>query len=216
MAAIQEPKISIKISLSSYLYHFSNPTPPEISVVVESFCDRPITLFTWGTPLDPASARTQGGFVIIDLANDESVPQTSSSINRTPFSRARGSGDEKYFMTLHPNTPIISSTRFGRAAGYRPQPKAIVERGWEVDEQGNEKKTRRSVRGCGVDGLEAGHRYRVDVARGKLLGTWWRWGTKDDIMIDEGATDWNLSELEQEQVPLDFEQIDGVEFAIEE
>lgn len=212
-----KPKLSIQLSLSPTTYHFSNPNSPIISLRVESDADRPITLFTWHTPLDPASALTQDGFVITDVANDTIIPQTTIRLQRAPLSRARGSGDEKCFLTLHPHVLTTVSTAFGRGGvGVRPQPRSVVERGWELDEQGNERKIRRSTRACGVDGLESGHRYRVDVSRGKLMGIWWRWGTKDDVLVDEGSLDWNLSSLPPEQAPLEVGQIDGVEFSVEE
>ena len=45
-----------------------------------------------------------------------------------------------------------------------PQPRAIVERGCVLDEQGNELKIRWSTKACEVDGLESGHRYKVNIA----------------------------------------------------
>lgn len=91
-----------------------------------------------------------------------------------------------------------------------------MERGWELDEQGNERKIRRSIQGCGVDGLESGHHYRVDVSREKLMDIWWRWGIKDDMLVEEESLDWNLSSFPQEQALLEVENIDGVEFSVEE
>jgi hypothetical protein len=217
--AATEAGLSVKLSLSSSTYHFSDPNPPVLALTVESQLDRPITLFTWRTPFHPASALTNGGFVITDTANNTTIPQTLTRIQRTPISRVRGSNDEKYFLTLHPHIPAVVAAGFGPGGGSRrPQPRAIVERGWELDEQGNELKIRRSTKGCGVDGLEAGHRYRVDVARGALMGLWWRWGTKDDgdILVDPGSTDWDLTSLSPEQAPLEVGLIDGVEFDVED
>lgn len=84
-----------------------------------------------------------------------------------------------------------------------------------LDERGNERKIRRSTSACGVDGLEEGHRYRLDVARGPLMGIWWRWGTKEDVLVDQGNLKWDLSSLSPEQTPLDVEPIDGVQFCVE-
>ena len=98
----------------------------------------------------------------------------------------------------------------------RPQPRAIVERGWVLDEQGNELKIRRSTKACGVDGLESGHRYKVNIARGALMGLWWKWGTKEEMLVEPGSLHWSFSELSPEQVPLEVGQIDEVEFNVEE
>lgn len=106
------------------------------------------------------------------------------------------------------------STGFGRGGGaFPPDPKAVVERGWMRDKDGKELKIRRSKHGCGVDGLEGGHRYRVDVARGELMGIRWWWGTKEEIMVEPGGVDWNI--LPGEETPLDFGPIEGVEFDVE-
>lgn len=92
----------------------------------------------------------------------------------------------------------------------------MVERGWEIDEEtGKEKKTRRSVLGCGVDGLESGHRYRVDVDREDIEGVWWRHGTKEDVMVEKGSRGRNLSEVEPEEGTLEVVgEIVGVEFEV--
>lgn len=65
----------------------------------------------------------------------------------------------------------------------RPMSKADAQKEREGAER--TRKARRSVFACGVDGLEPGHRYRVDVARGPLLSFWWRWGTRDEVLGDE-------------------------------
>lgn len=216
MAALG-PELSVKMSLSSTTYSYSNPTPPTLALTIESLADKPITLFNWNTPFHPYMGMVQGGFEVTDIDSELQVPQSEIRIQRLPFSRRRGSGDEEYFLTLQPHTPAVVSTGFSYSAGKgsRPQPKAVVERGWVVDEQGNERDLRRSRRGCGVDGLESGHRYKVDVARGKLMGIRWWWGTKEDIMVEPGDLHWNLSELLPEQTPLEIGQIEGVEFSVE-
>ena len=213
--AASSPEISVKISLSSTTYSFSDPNAPTLALTIESFADRPITLFTWNTPLDPASGITQGCFPITDIAGNLPVPQTTIRLQRGPISRARGSGDEKCFLTLQPQVPVVVSTEFSRGAGKRPQPRAVVQRGWELDEQGNEMKIRRGTSGCGVDGLESGHCYRVDVAKGSLMGIWWRWGVKEDILVEAGSLHWNLTELASEQTPLEIRDIKGLEFSVE-
>lgn len=107
------------------------------------------------------------------------------------------------------------STGFSRGGGKRPQPKSVVERGWELDDEGNEMKVRRSTQGCGVDGLECGHRYRADIEKARLESVWWRWGEKDEMLVEQGSQDWNLSVLPPEQAQLEVGDIDGVEFSIE-
>ena len=115
---------------------------------------------------------------------------------------------------------MIVSTGFtrGGADGPRPQPRSVVERGREIDEVTGEVKegTRRSVAGCGVDGLESGHRYRVDVDREAIEGVWWRYGTKEDVIVDKGSRMRNLWEIERGEGNLEVVggEIPGVEFQV--
>ena len=89
-----------------------------------------------------------------------------------------------------------------------------MERGWVLDEEGNELKIRRSTHGCGVDGLEVGHRYKVGVTRGPLMGLWWRWGTKEEFQVEPGDPSWALYDVNCEEIPLEVGEIDEVEFSI--
>jgi len=50
--------ISVKVSLSESIYYFTKPNPPKLALTIESYADRPLTLFTWNTPFDP-----KGGLV---------------------------------------------------------------------------------------------------------------------------------------------------------
>lgn len=85
-----------------------------------------------------------------------------------------------------------------------------------LDEQGNELKIRRSIEACGVDGLEGGHRYKVGVAREELMGIWWRWGVKEDMLVEPKSLRWNLSHLKPERVPLNVGEIEWVEFSVDD
>ncbi|KAG9615123.1 hypothetical protein KCU86_g30, partial [Aureobasidium melanogenum] len=77
------------------------------------------------------------------------------------------------------------STPFGRnGSNVKPQPKAIVERGWELDEYGNERKIRRSTRATRVDGLEPGHEYLVRLNHELLEQYKWTPARKEQVLID--------------------------------
>ena len=154
--------------------------------------------------------------MITDLATNDEVTQTHVQLSRMAFTRVRGDPDEVYYMTIMPHSATTISTPFGRGNA-QPQPRAVRQRGWELDDKGNEMKIRRSKEAHGVDGLEPRHRYRLDVKHGELQGMQWRWGTKDDLLVDSDAqgADRMLSSVEWEQTPLDFERIQGVEFSIE-
>lgn len=89
-----------------------------------------------------------------------------------------------------------------------------MERGWELDAEGKERGVRRSTRPCGVDGLQEGRRYRVNLAREQVEGARWWWGTKDDVMVDKGTLLWNL--LPGEKGGLEVGLIEGVEFYVEQ
>ncbi len=216
MSPPEPPNLTVHLSLSPTTYSYSNPTPPTLSLTITSHADRPLTLLTYNTPFHPASGLTQNCFPIYDLTTSTSVKTTSIRVQRMPLSRARGSGDEKYFLTLPPSEPITVSTRFARGnEGMRPMSKAAAQR--EREEAERRGHARRSVFACGVDGLEPGHRYRVDVAKAGLMSFWWVWGTKEDVLVDAGSRDWGLDSVQVEETPLEIVgEIEGVEFEIEE
>jgi len=216
MPTTASPTLSIILSLSATTYHFSEPSPPGVSLTITSNSERPLTVFAWHSILWPNLALAQRDFVMTDLTNGAEVKQTFIHLQHQAFSRIRGSQDERYYLTIYPKSPITVSTPFGRGGDARPQPKSVIERGWELDENGKEMKIRRSVHAQGVDGLEVGHRYRLDVVPEKLEGLWWRWGTKDEVLVDRGSPDCMLSRKQSEQVALNFDPIVGIEFNVED
>lgn len=88
-----------------------------------------------------------------------------------------------------------------------------MEIGWVLDERGRKTGARRSTDAFGVDRLERGHRYKVDVKREGIEGIWWWWGDKEEAMVEKGSKDWNLK-LELSGGELEFEEIEGVEFEV--
>ncbi|KAI4226881.1 MAG: hypothetical protein LQ349_006811 [Xanthoria aureola] len=124
-----------------------------------------------------------------------------SGIKRGQFKRVRGCEDEKYLLTINPGVPKHVSFSFG---GKRPLRK------------GSERDGRVIHSAMGVDGLKPGHRYRLDVAEGPLR-MWWRWATKDDILVDKSdVANHTLRSLKPEKAMLKFTPVQGIEFCVEE
>ncbi|KAI1180321.1 hypothetical protein F4777DRAFT_310818 [Nemania sp. FL0916] len=200
------PQIDINVSFDRPSHSYSQSEPPRITLTVVSRAEHPITIYTWRRPLDTKNALISNGFVITDQDSGDVVKTTYIMINRGPQWRVRGDPDEQYFLTLQPNVPVDLSTGFGRAGGgIKPDPRSVVERGWERDENGNERKVRRSKQATGVDGLEPGHTYSVTLNMDDLRKYWWAPVAKDEILVDrkgEGSYvqdyPWNLD------TPLDF------------
>ncbi|KAJ4386838.1 hypothetical protein N0V93_009736 [Gnomoniopsis smithogilvyi] len=95
-------------------------------------------------------------------------------------------------------------------------PWEIVRRGRLLDEQGNETQARRSPVVCGCDGLEAGKRYKVTVATGKLVGRSWWWGTEDEVWNGTATIPMFTENGEKLRLPLVYEvENDGIEFSVE-
>ena len=152
---------------------------------------------------------------INDLTENVEVTQTSVRLQRMPFSRVRGASDEVYYLEIMPGRSAVIKTPFGRGS-FHPQPKSVVERGWELDEHGNEMRIRRSIHARGVDGLEPGHHYKFDVKPGEMQGMWWRWGTKEDFLVNADDPDRMWSADQSEQGALEVEPIEGIEFRVED
>ncbi|KAL8969418.1 MAG: hypothetical protein Q9183_002004 [Haloplaca sp. 2 TL-2023] len=214
MSPLQVPKLTVQLSLSSTNYSYSDPTPPTLHLSVTSDAERPITLLTFNHPFHPASGITHDCFPIWDLTTNSSVKTTSVRINRLPLSRARGSGDEQYFLTLPPSETTTVSTRFARGnKNLRPLSRAEAQQKREEAERSGT--ARRSIFACGVDGLEPGHRYSISVAKERLMSFWWIWGTKDDLLVDPESREWGLHNIQAERGPLEIGEIADVEFDIE-
>ncbi|KAI0973365.1 hypothetical protein F4678DRAFT_426528 [Xylaria arbuscula] len=180
------PRIDVQVSFDRTTHSYSQPEPPKIITQITSRAQHPLTLYTWRRPLDPKGALTSNGYIITDLTTGNPVKTTYLMINRGPELRVRGSSDEQYFLTLLPNVPVELSIGFGRGGGgIKPDPRAVVERGWERDEHGNERKIRRSSQATGIDGLEPGHTYSVGLNMEALRGCWWAPVTKDEILVDQ-------------------------------
>ncbi|KAG9799366.1 hypothetical protein KCU96_g36, partial [Aureobasidium melanogenum] len=187
MASIanEHPLIDIKLSITPSSYAFTEHSPPTITLEVASRAEVPITIFTWESPLDIKSALTRNGFIIIDKATESAVPTTQTLVQRGALKRIRGTSDEQYFLTLEPGITVTLSTPFGRnGSNVRPQPKAVVQRGWELDENGNERKIRKSTKATGVDGLEPGHEYLVRLNDELLEHCKWTPARKEEVLID--------------------------------
>ncbi|KAI1748408.1 hypothetical protein F4782DRAFT_542913 [Xylaria castorea] len=179
------PWVDIQVSFDRPTHSYSQHEPPRIFITATSRAQHPITLYTWRLPLDPKGALTSNGYIITDLFTGNPVKTSHCMISRGPQLRVRGSYDEQFFLTLQPNEPVQLSTGFGRkGGGIKPDPQAVVERGWERDEHGNERKIRRSTQVTGVDGLQPGHTYSVGLNVEALDGCRWASVTKDEILVD--------------------------------
>ncbi|KAK4173889.1 hypothetical protein QBC36DRAFT_358871 [Triangularia setosa] len=137
---------------------------------------QPIAFFTFNRPLAFPSALSNRSITIHSLPSLQKIETAEIRLQRGPLTRIKGDSDERFYLALHPNTPLELSTLFGRGGGVnkiRPAPKSIAEKGWEVDEDGKERRIRRSVQPTGVDGLEPGLEYKVGLNKEKLERMWW-------------------------------------------
>ena len=177
----EPPEISISLSLSPNPYSYSSTDPPTLSLTATSHAATPLTVLTYHTILHPNLALRQSAFQIRDLTTSAPIPQHTVQLSRLAFQRRLGSPDEQFFLTLFPEQPVTVSTEFGYPVSSGPPlPK------------GHSGRTREAAKGkvdrgvLGVDGLESGREYELSVVRG-LDVTWWRWGTKEELLEPEGG-----------------------------
>ncbi|KAL8686699.1 MAG: hypothetical protein Q9218_006926 [Villophora microphyllina] len=213
MASTGVPEITITLSLSPTIYRFTNPTPPELTLIAVSDADRPFTVFSQDTVLHLDTALRRRCFTITDLTAGVEVPQDLVKPYRAqPFRRTRGSGSERYFVTLEPGIPVILSTSFGPARDSYPQPNAFYKPDYPLDKNGDA-----TVHVHGVDGLIPGHRYCLSVAIEELQQSlwWWQWGTKDEVLVElKDPHPW-LDDAEPEAALLKLTPIQGIDFSVE-
>ena len=86
-----------------------------------------------------------------------------------------------------PGEAVTLERPFGRNATLKPLPKHMIQRGWELDADGNERRIRRSTKATGVDGLEAGCNYRIGVNTEVLERCKWAFATKEDVLVDHAG-----------------------------
>ncbi|THY52477.1 hypothetical protein D6C99_04132 [Aureobasidium pullulans] len=204
------PFIDVELSITPSTHSFTQPSPPILTMVLTSRATRPITFFTWDTPLHFNRALTNNGVTITDIATNEPVRTTRLLVQRVAINRIRGSFDEELYLTLLPNIPVTLSRPFGRgnSGTVKPLPKSIVQKGWELDDQGNPMKIRRSQSATGVDGLEAGKEYRVGLNMELLEKCKWSFATKDEVLVDRGDKGSSPSDYTWEKGVLDFSVVE--------
>ncbi|TIA07630.1 hypothetical protein D6C81_09397 [Aureobasidium pullulans] len=203
--ADEHPLIDIKLSITPSSYAFTEQSPPTIVLELTSHAKMPITIATWGSPLDIRRAVISNGFIIIDRATESAVPTTRPLVQRGELQRVRGTSDEQEYLTLEPHVPLILSTGFGRNGGkIKPQPRTVVQRGWELDDYGNERKIRRSTKATGVDGLEPGHQYLVRLNHELLERSKWTPARKEEVLVDHQGKGSSFQEYPWETSPLKF------------
>ena len=180
--ATDPPKVTINMELSPNTYHFSSLTPPTLSFTLTSHGPRPLTiLIPHGSPLDVSLSMNTGGYPILDLST---APPTPVTIGDMTGYISRASSPNK-LLVLHPEQPSEKfEVAFNRGASYdssfRPQPWNVVRRGRVLDQDGNETSVRRPGEVHGVDGLEAGKKYKATMALAKLQRVPWWWGSEEN------------------------------------
>lgn len=90
----------------------------------------------------------------------------------------------------------------------------MVKKGRVVDKHRNPTSARKGIKGIGVNRLESGKRYKVDINKEKLDLVWWKWGERDDVLVEQGDRAWNLSEVAKSEGDLIWQVGEGVEFKI--
>ncbi|KAF2995689.1 hypothetical protein E8E13_003177 [Curvularia kusanoi] len=210
------PLIEVNLSISPPSHSFTSPSPPALFITLISHATSPITLVTCHTAFDMRCCLSNSSITITDSDSNTAIQTTRIMVQRAPLRRTRNkTGNENLFLTLQPSIPLILSRPFGRAADAKPQPKSIVQRGWEIDENGREKRIRRSVHATGVDGLEAGHGYRVGLNREVLDRCRWAFATRDEILVEHSGVGSGLEDFPWETGVLGWSVSEAVVAVVE-
>ena len=75
----------------------------------------------------------------------------------------------------------------------------MIQRGWELDDEGNERRIRRPKRATGVDGLEAGCSYRVGLDAEALEKCKWAFATKEEVLVEKGDPGYHVGDFAWEK-----------------
>ena len=171
------PSASLTISVDPSTCSVSSENLPTLSLTVTLHASRPITFCSYGTVLNPGLALRQKNFSVFDLTANQRVWTEIGKLQRRPLRRRLGDSDEKYYLTLLPETPVTITHPFSLVGRWR--------------NRDPDKGLTRSPRALDYHGevfrnyLEPGHKYRIGV-EGQGLG-WWRYGTKEEVLAPMGA-----------------------------
>jgi hypothetical protein len=171
------PSVSLSISIDPSTCSVNSENLPTLSLTVTLHASRPIMLCTYGTILNPKLALRQRNFSVFDLTANQRVWTEIGQIHRCALRRRLGDSDEKYYLTLLPETPVTITHPFSLVSRWR--------------NRDPDKALTRSPRASDYKGevfrnyLEPGHKYRIGV-EGQGLG-WWRYGTKEEVLAPAGA-----------------------------
>jgi hypothetical protein len=209
-------RVELSLSISPSTHSFTNPLPPTITMTLLSYASHPITFFTWNTPLHIQHILSNNGIIITDLTTNTAVKLSRIMIQRIAIKRIKGSHDEVLFPTLEPGVPATFSRAFGRNATVKPLPKEMIKNGWERDDEGNEIKIRRPSTATGVDGLEAGHSYRVGVNMELLELCKWASATRDEVLVDPDAIKSNPGVIPSDVDSFPWEKERKIEWIVHE
>lgn len=203
---LNDPSLSISLSLEPPIYRTTDPTVPVLSVHATLQASRPITVCSWHTILHPRQALQQNYFEILDKSNNNVIiPQLAKKTKRPAIMRQFGTPDEQLFVTLMPQLPYTVRTPFG-------PPPTQMQDAW----------TQEPV--YGVRGLKKGE-YTLRVSRAvesKCQIGWWRYGTKEENL--ERASSENIDTVgdcslgaseEPSPLPVDVTAVLSVDFSVE-
>lgn len=195
------PAVSVSLSISPATHDLQEATLPTLSITASLEADRPITVCTWPTILNPRLALKRTNFWAEDLSTE---PPTTINLEitkgprRAGFQRRRGHPDEQYYLTLQPQTPVTISHPFtvmNRLARHDAETRPS---------EGDERESGSATRPA--------RRVRFGVAPGQGIDKWW-WGTMDEVLAPEDGTLLEVEPTEGED-PITFGEVAAIELEI--
>lgn len=179
-----KPKISATISLSSSTHSYTSSQPPSLNLILTSHHPTPVTVYA--DDLSPSLMLACGAFTITSLTTGSIIKQSRRTHCRIPPpTKVAVPLLEDLFHTLLPHTPTTLSAPFSRSRK-NTSGKPLAK---DDPEYGNDPSARHGA--CGVDGLEAGEDYVLQLAGDSRVPwntvRWWKYGTKEEVLHPEDA-----------------------------
>lgn len=192
------PPISLRMSINSSVYSLDSGLEglPKLVLTISSHFNHPITVFTYSTPLDELHAwqdqhTFHQNFTVTDIATNQRVWMCGSTNCRRRMRRCLGHDDERYYLTLLPEIPIIVSfpveglQDWHDGIGYE----TIYRRDGDFKGETFERY------------FEPGKKYSIGLAPRPLpyvegrpwergpdqMILWWRYGTKEEVLEPRGT-----------------------------
>jgi hypothetical protein len=119
------PSIAVKLAIDPPSFKMSDRV--RLSVTAISNASTPITIYTWPNVFNPELAQMGSGLVAFDKETHKVLRLHDMDVKLGPINFTLGGTEDKFFVTLEPGKPSVSTTGFAYGFGTLPGHKYLLD-----------------------------------------------------------------------------------------